>query len=266
MQSVIIIGATSGLGLEISNDLQASGFKVISISRRHMDLPDHYSCDIRNFKSMRMIYSELLKKEEKIYALINCAGIASMNLAITTPDSVTEKILAVNLQGTIFANQIFAPLLIRNGEGRIINFSTIAVRLGLAGESIYVASKAGVEGFSRSFANEVAKFGITVNCIAPGPIRTNLLKGISDVQIKNIVKDIKLYLDNHKKTVKNFGRVKFSEFDSSSLNIMIIYYVPGTNWDTYLDIKEDINYKIMDIVKKHKSDFAFPSTTVYLKK
>ena len=85
-------------------------------------------------------------------------------------------------------------------------------------------------------------------------------------QIKNIVKDIKLYLDNHKKTVKNFGRVKFSEFDSSSLNIMIIYYVPGTNWDTYLDIKEDINYKIMDIVKKHKSDFAFPSTTVYLKK
>ena len=85
-------------------------------------------------------------------------------------------------------------------------------------------------------------------------------------QIKNIVKDIKKYLDNHKKTIKNFGRVKFLEFDSSSLNIMVIYYVPGTNWDSYLDIKEEINFKIMDIVKKHKSDFAFPSTTVYLKK
>ena len=85
-------------------------------------------------------------------------------------------------------------------------------------------------------------------------------------QIKNIVKDIKTYLDAHKKTVKNFSRVKFSEFDSSSLNIMVIFYVPGTNWDNYLDIKEDINFKIMDIVKKHKSDFAFPSTTVYLKK
>jgi len=85
-------------------------------------------------------------------------------------------------------------------------------------------------------------------------------------QIKNIVKDIKKCLDNHKKTVKNFGRVKFSEFDSSSLNIMVIYYVPGINWDDYLDIKEEINFKIMDIVKKHKSDFAFPSTTVYLKK
>jgi MscS family membrane protein len=85
-------------------------------------------------------------------------------------------------------------------------------------------------------------------------------------QIQKIVKDIKKYLDTHKRTVKNFSRVKFSEFDSSSLNIMIIYYIPGTKWDDYLDIKEEINFKIMDIVKKYKSDFAFPSTTVYLKK
>jgi len=187
MPTVIVIGASSGLGLEISNFLRSTGFKVISISRRSLDDPNHFSCDVSNFLSLKQVYSGLLKNNEKIYGLINCAGIASMNLALTTPDSVTQRILAVNLQGTIFSNQIFAPLLIRNGGGRIINFSTIAVHLGLAGESVYVASKAGVEGFSRSFANEMAKFGITVNCIAPGPIRTNLLKGISDHQIKIIV-------------------------------------------------------------------------------
>jgi len=167
--------------------LRTSGYKVISISRRELDEPNHFSCDISCFNSVKDVYTQLLKSRERVYGLINCAGIASMNLALTTPDSVTQKIIAVNLVGTIFSSQIFAPLLIRNGGGRIINFSTIAVHIGLAGESVYVASKSGVEGFSRSFANEVSKFGITVNCIAPGPIKTNLLKGITNQQIKNIV-------------------------------------------------------------------------------
>ena len=187
MQTVIVTGATSGLGLEIKNYLAKNNFEVISISRRKVDSDSHYSCDISNFAGLREIYQDLQKKGQRVYGLINCAGIASMNLALTTPETITQKILTVNLQGTIFCNQVFTPLLIRNGGGRIINFSTIAVQLGLAGESIYIASKAGVEGFSRAFAREVANFGITVNCIAPGPIKTNLLRGISDEQIEKIV-------------------------------------------------------------------------------
>ena len=85
-------------------------------------------------------------------------------------------------------------------------------------------------------------------------------------QIKKITRDIKKIIDQHPNTDKNFGRVKFLNFGSSSLDIMVMYYVKGTDWDTYLDTTEEINFKIMDIVKKHKSDFAFPSTTVYLNK
>jgi len=77
--------------------------------------------------------------------------------------------------------------MIRNKGGSVINFSTIAVPLGLKGESIYSASKAGVENFTRSFAKEVSHFNINVNCIAPGPIKTNLLKGLTQVQIKSII-------------------------------------------------------------------------------
>ena len=77
--------------------------------------------------------------------------------------------------------------MLRNKAGSIINFSTIAVALGLKGESIYAASKAGVEGFTRAFAREMADFNVNVNCIAPGPINTNLLKGITSTQIKKIV-------------------------------------------------------------------------------
>jgi 3-oxoacyl-[acyl-carrier protein] reductase len=78
--------------------------------------------------------------------------------------------------------------MIRNRGGNIINFSTIAVALGLKGEAIYAASKAGVEGFSRTFAREMSDFNINVNCIAPGPIDTDLIKGVSKLQIENIVK------------------------------------------------------------------------------
>jgi 3-oxoacyl-[acyl-carrier protein] reductase len=78
-------------------------------------------------------------------------------------------------------------MIFRHKTGSIINFSTIAVALGLKGESIYVASKAGVEGFTRAFAREMADFNVIVNCIAPGPIDTSLLKGITSAQISRIV-------------------------------------------------------------------------------
>ena len=87
----------------------------------------------------------------KVTGVINAAGIASMNLALTTPVEVTEKIIKVNLLGTIYCCQLFAPLILRNKKGSIINFSTVAVAIGLKGESVYVASKSGIEGFSRFF-------------------------------------------------------------------------------------------------------------------
>ena len=76
--------------------------------------------------------------------------------------------------------------MLRQKQGSIINFSTIAVALALKGESVYAASKAGVESFSRTFAREVASFNVRVNCIAPGPIRTDLLRGITETQIEKI--------------------------------------------------------------------------------
>jgi len=84
-------------------------------------------------------------------------------------------------------------------------------------------------------------------------------------QIKAIVTDIQEMINMHAKTNQD-GRVRFQEFGSSSLDIMIMYFVDSPKWNDLIDVKEDVNYKIMEIVKKHNSDFAFPSTTVYLQK
>jgi len=84
-------------------------------------------------------------------------------------------------------------------------------------------------------------------------------------QIKAIVADIQNMINEHEKTDQE-GKVRFQEFGGSSLDILVIYYVNSPKWDDLIDVREDINYKIMEIVKKHNSDFAFPSTTVYLQK
>ena len=185
---IIVTGASRGLGRSVAERLISSGREVLSLSRTSEGAPgDSVTCDISDYEAVKTVAQSLRKEKREIEGLVNAAGIASMNLAVTTPPSMTQKLIQTNLAGTIHCCQLFAPLMIRKKAGSIINFSTIAVTLGLKGESIYAASKAGVEGFSRAFAREMADFDIRVNCIAPGPIKTDLLKGVSDEQIDAIV-------------------------------------------------------------------------------
>lgn len=185
---IVVTGASRGLGAAICERLLKSGHEVFGLARNAsgLSIPGQ-DCDVSDYDAVKAVAKRLRKEKAEVNAVINAAGIASMNLAVTTAQSTTEKILNTNLAGTIYCCQLFAPLLIRRKQGSIINFSTIAVALGLKGESVYAASKAGVEGFSRAFAREMADFNIGVNCIAPGPINTDLLKGVSSSQIEKIV-------------------------------------------------------------------------------
>lgn len=185
---IVVTGASKGLGRAICDRLIQRNIDVFGLARTVDGVPFPYmTCDVSSYESVKAVAKRLKKDGAKVNGLVNAAGIASMNLAVTTPQSVAQKIVNTNLLGTIYCCQLIAPLMIRHKQGSIINFSTIAVALGLKGESIYAASKAGVEGFTRSFAREMADFNIKVNCIAPGPIDTNLLRGISAEQIKKIV-------------------------------------------------------------------------------
>jgi 3-oxoacyl-[acyl-carrier protein] reductase len=185
---IVVTGASKGLGRAICDRLIKKNIHVLGLARNVDSIPfESISCDVSSYDNVKAVAQQLKKKGVTITALINAAGIASMNLAVTTPQIVTQKIINTNLLGTIYTCQLISPLMLRNKKGSIINFSTIAVALGLKGESIYAASKAGVESFTRSFAREMADFNIRVNCIAPGPIDTNLLKGITAEQINKVV-------------------------------------------------------------------------------
>lgn len=185
---IIVTGASKGIGLAIAERMSEKGFDVIGLSRNPGNLPFRsIECDVRSFDDIKRIATLLKSEGSQLTGLVNSAGVASMNLALTTPPEVTSTLLSTNLAGTIFCCQLFGPMMLNNGGGRIINFSTIAVALGLRGESIYSASKAGVEAFSRSFAREMSGFRVTVNCIAPGPIQTEMMRGITEEQIEKVI-------------------------------------------------------------------------------
>jgi 3-oxoacyl-[acyl-carrier protein] reductase len=185
---IVVTGASRGLGRAICERLRAGGVEVYGLARDSSGIPaPSMNCDVSSYEQVKAVAQAMKRDGRKIDGLVNAAGIASMNLALTTPAHVSRDLVHTNLLGTIYCCQLFAPVMIRLKQGSIINFSTIAVALGLKGESVYAASKAGVEGFTRAFAREMADFNVNVNCISPGPIDTDLLKGISAAQVSQIV-------------------------------------------------------------------------------
>jgi len=184
---IIVTGASRGLGQAITERLIERGEEVIGLARNTSGLKiNAIECDVSDYASVRNAAKEVRRMKKPVKAFINAAGVASMNMAVTTDESTVQKLIQTNLVGTIYCCQLFAPIMLRQKQGSFINFSTIAVALALKGESVYAASKAGVESFSRTFAREMADFNVRVNCIAPGPIRTDLLRGITDAQIEKI--------------------------------------------------------------------------------
>jgi len=187
-RALIVTGASRGLGRAIAERAVAAGYDVIGVARSAAEAPfPIHACDVADAAAVKAL-AAALPRDLPLWGVVNAAGIASMNLALMTPPATVQRVIATNLMGAIHVSQAFTPPLVRAKAGRIIHFSTIAVPLGLAGEAVYVASKAGVEGFSRTFAREVAGFGVTVNCVAPGPVDTDLIAKVPAEAIDRIVR------------------------------------------------------------------------------
>lgn len=185
---IVVTGASRGLGRAITERLFERGERVIGLARSLETLDiEGIQCDVSDHASVKNAARQIKGMKQPVTAFVNAAGIASMNLAVTTDESTVQRLIQTNLVGTIYCCQLFAPIMLRQKYGSFINFSTIAVALAIQGEAVYAASKAGVEGFSRSFAREMAGFNVRVNCIAPGPIQTDLLKGVTESQVQKIV-------------------------------------------------------------------------------
>lgn len=187
-KTIVVTGASRGLGAQIAKRASEAGYRVVGLARAGAD-GDGYdirACDVADADQVHGFFRDM-RKDKSFFGLINAAGVASMNLLAAMPPATVQKIVDINLTGTINCCAAAAKPLCRLKRGRIINFSTIAVPLGLKGEAVYVASKAGIEGFTRSFAREMGDFGITVNAVAPGPIPTDLIRKVPEASIADLI-------------------------------------------------------------------------------
>lgn len=189
----LITGSRKGIGRNLAEFYLEKGHAVVGCSRSETDLDDerytHYCLDVSDEKAVKKMFISIRKKYSGLDVLINNAGIASMNHFLLTPYETVQKMFQTNFFGCFLCSREAAKLMQKNRFGRIVNLSTVAVPLNLEGESIYSASKSSIEQFTKIIAKELGDMGITVNAVGPTPIKTDLIKGVSDDKIEDLLEE-----------------------------------------------------------------------------
>ena len=188
----VVTGASRGIGREAAMRLAAAGAAVVAAARG-----DHaagvaeeiraaggrsvaVSADVTDPRRIDAIVRTALDEYGRVDVLVNNAGIVRDQLALRMSPADWDAVVATNLTAAFnCARAVLRPMLRQRG-GRIINVGSVVGRMGNAGQANYAASKAGLEGFSRALAREVASRGITVNVVAPGMIDTDMTAGLNE--------------------------------------------------------------------------------------
>jgi 3-oxoacyl-[acyl-carrier protein] reductase len=188
---ILITGDRKGIGKYLVEYYLSKNYTVIGCSRKPVDYKHsnyrHYSLDITDEPKVRSMFVDIRKTYQRIDVLINNAGIASMNHILLTPLSTAQKILNTNIGGTFIFCQEAIKLMKKNKTGRIINITSVASPLKLQGEAIYASSKAAIINFTQILAKEIGGYGITVNAVGPTPVRTDLIKGVSEEKLNKVI-------------------------------------------------------------------------------
>ena len=167
-----LVAMTDVLGdaaVQSAHELTAEGFKA-----------EGYTMDVTSAESVQATVASIVERHSRIDILVNNAGIVRDMVALRLKREDWDLVLSVNLTGTFTCTQAVLRTMMRQHGGRIISISSVVGQMGNAGQSNYAASKAGIIGFSKSMARELAVRGITVNVVAPGLIDTDMTRGLPE--------------------------------------------------------------------------------------
>lgn len=231
----LITGATRGIGKQIAITLAESGFDIaINYRKENEELQNAKKeieekgrkCltvqgDVSSFEDSERFVKEVIEEYGQIDVLVNNAGITKDGLLMRMKKEDFESVIDTNLTGTFNVTRNVIGYMMKAKSGRIINVSSVVGVSGNAGQTNYSASKAGIIGFTKSLAKEVASRNILVNAVAPGFIETNMTDVLKDEQKENIAKTIPLKRMGTVEDVANV--VKFlSSNDSSYITGQVI--------------------------------------------
>jgi 3-oxoacyl-[acyl-carrier protein] reductase len=200
----LITGGSRGIGKAIAKKFAKNGYNlVINYVSDDTDLKSlqeefenvevlFVKTDVTNYESCENMVKEAINKFGRIDVLVNNAGITKDGLLIRMKEEDFDKVINVNLKGTFNMTKNVVPYMMKQRNGKIVNISSVVGVTGNAGQANYSASKAGIIGFTKTVARELASRNILANCVAPGFIRTKMTDVLSDAVKENINSQIPL--------------------------------------------------------------------------
>ena len=200
MRNVLITGATGGIGASLVEKFHSANYYIYASGtnlEKLQNLKEKYKsriacvkCDLVDKNQIESMIEEFNKINGQIEILINNAGITHDNLIMRMKDDDWNKVINVNLNSNFQLTKLILKYMIKNKWGRIVNITSDAATIGNPGQSNYVASKAAIEGLTKTIANEVARRGITVNCVSPGFIKTEILNTIDSSKLETMIQKV----------------------------------------------------------------------------
>jgi 3-oxoacyl-[acyl-carrier protein] reductase len=203
-QAALVTGASRGIGAAIALELAARGFKVTGTATTHdgaarigAALAAHAGCrgatlDVNDGAAAEALVAEMVKEHGGLHVLVNNAGITRDTLAMRMKDDDWDAVLDTNLKAVFRLSRAVMRPMMKQRYGRIVSITSVVGASGNPGQANYAAAKAGVAGMTRALARELGSRGITVNCVAPGFIETDMTAALPEEQQKALLGQIPL--------------------------------------------------------------------------
>ena len=197
MDLLVVTGSSKGLGLAICQRLLKENYKVVGVARSKSEefqaLENGYTeqlffkqYDFNNVKDIHDLVKSITKECGNIYGLVNNAALGHDGVLGTMHESQISELIRVNIEAPILLTKYASRSMLMKLRGRVINISSIIASTGFNGLSVYGATKASLNGFTRSLARELGKARITVNSVAPGYMETAMTAGLQGEKLQSI--------------------------------------------------------------------------------
>ena len=199
MRNVLVTGGSRGLGLAIAIRLASCGYRVVALARSetdelrtaksaHADALVFHACDLADTAGIGAMVGEVRRRVGPLYGLVNNAGLGTPGLLSMMRDPDIEALVRLNTLVPLLLTKYVVRSMMAEREGRIVNISSVVASSGYKALAAYSATKASLEGFTRSLAREVGQLGITVNAVAPGFVDTAMTHSLTDSEREQITR------------------------------------------------------------------------------